>query len=103
MSRRRRSDPKTLTYGELADKMGLPVQSAVGLGRELGIVGIYCTQNGLPAINSIVVNQETGVPGSGVVVRAGKTWRDEQRETLRKNWFEYRVPTSGTFRQVWEG
>jgi hypothetical protein len=99
---RRHSDPKTMTYGELADKMGLPVQAAIGLGRELGIVGNYCAQNGLPALNSIVVNQETSVPGAGVVVRPGKTWQAEQRETLKANWFAFRVPTSGTFRQVWE-
>jgi hypothetical protein len=100
---RRHSDDKTITYGDLAEKMGLPAQAAIGLGRELGIVGIYCTQNGLPALNSIVVNRETGVPGAGVVVRAGKSWRDEQRETLKANWFKFRVPTSGTFRQVWDG
>ena len=58
---------RLLTYGDLAKKMGISPKAAIGLGRELGIVGVYCLQNGLPALNCIVVSQQTGAPGHGVV------------------------------------
>ena len=72
------------------------------LGIPLGIVGEYCRVNGLPTLNSIVVNQETGVPGDHVLVRDGKTYRDEQREVMNEDWFAYRVPTTGAFRKIRE-
>jgi hypothetical protein len=92
---------RLLTYGELSDRMHIDRRAAIGLGRELGIVGNYCIQNELPALGSIVISQETQTPGPGVVFR-GKSWRDDQRDVFKQNWFFYRVPTSGTFRQVWE-
>jgi hypothetical protein len=92
----------TLTYGDLAARMNMDRRAGIGLYRELGIVGTYCIQNDLPAIGCVVVAQETGVPGPGVISRPGRTWEDDQRDALRTRWFEYRVPTSGTFRQVWE-
>ena len=36
------------------------------------------------------------------MVRDGKTYKEEQREVLKMDWFEYRVPTAGTFRKVRE-
>jgi hypothetical protein len=93
---------RLLTYGDLAEAMGVDPRGAIGLGRELGIVGNYCIQNGLPALNCIVVGQDTGAPGPGVVTRANRNWRDDARDALNWNWFQYRVPTTGTFRQVWE-
>jgi hypothetical protein len=50
----------------------------------------------------IVVSQETGTPDPGVISRPGRNWEDDQRDALRVKWFDYRVPTSGTFRRVWE-
>lgn len=54
------------------------------------------------ALNVIVVNQTTGLPGDHVVLRDGFTVPQEQREVLKYDWFSVRVPTTGTFRQVWE-
>jgi hypothetical protein len=96
------SKNRRLTYGELAERMGLDRRAGIGLAPVLGIIGEYCKQNGLPAINCLVVSQETGTPGPGVVFRKGRSWRDDQRDAIRVNWFQYRVPTTGTFRQVWE-
>lgn len=93
---------RLLTYGELAKRMGISTQAAIGLGRELGIIGKYCLQNGLPGLNCIVVSQQTGVPGHGVVVGRNKTWKDEARDSFNTDWFRYRVPSTGTLRQVWE-
>jgi hypothetical protein len=94
---------RLLTYGELAELMGLDPRAAIGLGRELGLVGAYCLENGLPALNCIVVGRETNAPGLGVVFRRGRTWQDDARESFSINWFQYRVPSTGTFRQIQEG
>ena len=77
-------------------------KAGITLGIPLGMVGEYCRLNDLPTLNSIVVLQETGAPGHGVLVRDGKTYKDEQREVMKTDWFAYRVPTPGTFRKVRE-
>ena len=100
--RPRRPRDKLITYGELAERMQMDPKAGVTLGIPLGIVGEYCRANGLPTLNSIVIKQETGAPGDHVLVRDGKSYKEEQREVLKMDWFEYRVPTAGTFRKVRE-
>lgn len=100
---RKADDSKTLTYGELAELMGYPDRRAGHmLGRQLGIIGEVCRLNDLPALNSIVVNQATGVPGEEVLLRDGRTLKQEQRDVMRQDWFQLGIPTTGTFRTVWE-
>ena len=100
---RKSSDPKTITYGEVAELMGYPDKRAGHmLGRQLGIVGQYCKLNDLPALNSIVVNQMTGVPGEDVLLRDGRTVKEEQRAVMAEDWFALRMPTTGTLRKVWD-
>jgi hypothetical protein len=94
---------KTITYGDLATLMGYADRRAGHmLSRQLGIVGIYCKRNDLPPLNTIVVNAETKMPGHDVVVRDGRTPQQEIDAVLAEDWFAFRVPTTGTFRQVWE-
>lgn len=100
--RTRRPDDALITYGELAERMQMDSKAGVTLGIPLGIIGEYCRLNGLPTLNSIVVNQETGVPGDHVLVRDGKTYKEEQREVMDTDWFAYLVPTTGAFRRVRE-
>lgn len=96
-------EPKTMTYGDLALLMGFEDRRAGHmLSRQLGIVGQLCVNDSIPALNVIVVNAETGVPGDEVVLRPGLSVQDEQKAVFAYNWFELRVPTTGTFRQVWE-
>ena len=98
--RPRHLDDVLITYGELAERMGMDPKAGVTLGIPLGIVGQYCRMNDLPTLNSIVIRQDTEAPGDHVLVRDGKTYQEEQREVAKKDWFEYRVPTTGTFRKV---
>ena len=100
--RPRRPGDEFITYGELAERMQMDRKAGVTLGIPLGIVGEYCRVNGLPTLNSIVIKQETGVPGDHVLVRDGKTYTEEQREVMKTDWLAYRVPTTGTFRKVRE-
>lgn len=95
--------PKTITYGDLARLMGYPDRRAGHvLARQLGIVGHFCRMNDLPALNAIVVTHETKIPGAEVLVREGRNYRQEQADVMRTNWFGIRVPTTGTFRKIWE-
>ena len=98
----RRRDDVLITYGELAERMRMDSRAGRTLAIPLGIVGEYCRVNDLPTLNSIVVIQETRAPGDHVLVRDGKTYKDEQREVMNTDWFAYRVPTTGAFRKVRE-
>ena len=101
---RNKSIPPTISYGDLAKLMGAADgRAGHTLGRQLGIVGAFCLANDLPALNAIVVNQQTRQPGAEVVLQAGHSVRDEQCAISKYDWFSVRVPTTGTFRQVWEG
>lgn len=96
-------DEATITYGRLAQLMGHPDRRAGHtLGRQLGIIGEYCRLNDLPTLNSIVVNQTTGAPGEEVLLREGRTVKQEQRAVMRQDWFSLGVPTTGALRKVWE-
>jgi hypothetical protein len=102
LSERNPKRPTTISYGELAQKMGFKDKRAGHmLGRQLGIVGQYCKIHDLPTLNAIVVHESDGKPGKGVITRSGKHPTDEQSATMRVDWFRIRVPTTGTFRSVW--
>jgi len=103
MTRPSESKKRTITYGEVAQAMGYPDERAGHmLGRQLGIVGKLCALNDLPTLNSIVVTKSTNAPGDEVFLRKGRTVAQEQADVLRFNWYNIRVPTTGTFRKVWE-
>lgn len=96
------ANPSTITYGDLAEKIGMSRRAGRTLGKALGIVGNYCKMNDLPTINSVVVRDDDKQPGDHVVLRDGFLVADEQAGVMRQNWFLLRVPTTGTLRQVWE-
>lgn len=99
---RKLEDEKTMTFGKLAEIMGYSDRRAGHtLSRQLGIIGQYCLLNGLPALNAIVVNQSTGVPGDEVVLSKGRTVRQEQKAVMTQDWLQLGVPTTGTLRKVW--
>jgi len=53
-----------LTYGQLCGMIGLHHRSARWF---LGVIQTYCSQNGLPPLQSLAVNKKTGVPGIGYI------------------------------------
>lgn len=85
--------PATLTYGDLALKMGYDDKKAGrSLGHPLGILAVLCINSGLPAINTLVVNQVTGKPGESVLYHGDL--ETEQRIVFEnREWFSYRIPT----------
>jgi hypothetical protein len=94
--------PPTVTYGELAEAMGKDRQAGRTLTRQLWIIGEYCRENGVPTLNSIVVNRETGMPGHDVVLSSGNTAKAEMRNVSRYKWASVRIPSIAAFRDVWD-
>ena len=97
------SMPPVISYGDLAVTMGAADgRAGHTLGRQLGIVGDFCLRNGLPALNAIVVNQQTRQPGAEVILQPGNDALAEQRAVAAYDWYAVRPPSTGTFRQIWE-
>ncbi len=93
---------KTLTYGELATKMGYDTGAARTTIKPLAIIAKYCLDNDIPQLNAIVVTQATGLPGDEVILKGNETSSVAQQRVFRHDWFSLRVPSPGTFRKVWE-
>lgn len=92
-----------ITYGDLAKAMGMSAQAGRTLARPLWIIGSLCLENGLPALNAIVVNARDLEPGSGVVLSANRSVTEEQVAVAKQDWFSIRPPTTGMLRRIWEG
>lgn len=58
------SSEKTITYGKLCKRLKYDINPRV-VEKMLGDVSFACKENGLPPLSAIVINQETGIPGSG--------------------------------------
>src|SRR5690349_21563097 len=74
---------RTLTYGDVADLLGF--EGAGVLAQILGLIMIYCKDNGLPPLTILVVNQQTGIPGEGLT-----TVQDLPRDreaVYRERWY----------------
>jgi hypothetical protein len=92
---------RKITYGDLAAELGYSHQAGRTLSRQLGMIGKFCKLNGLPCLNTLVVNAITDECGDEVVVSKGRNSKQERRAVMDFNWFEVGVPTTGTFRKVW--
>ena len=96
------SHRRTITYGELAEKMGYETRSAGHtLGRPLELVGRACLETGLPPLNVIVVTK-LGQPGDEVLICPGSTVEADQAAVHETNWFEWQAPSTGYLRKIWE-
>ena len=84
------SDSSIITYGDLANMMGYT--DAHHLDYILSHIQYYCQQDGLPLLNSIVVNQETGLPGEGITVKPEQIPLIHM-QVFRQNWFDIVPPT----------
>ena len=108
------SRPPTITYGDLAMRMGYEDgRAGRTLSRQLGIINDYCVANQVPVLNSVVVTQSTGMPATELSFgyeddgqiqpeKALQRLMVEQKKVMAYDWFSVRVPTTGTFRKVWE-
>ncbi|RJP68895.1 MAG: hypothetical protein C4532_11915 [Candidatus Abyssobacteria bacterium SURF_17] len=77
-----------LTYNLLAKKIGY--KGAGTLAQTLGHIMYYCQHNGLPPLTVLVVNEDTGLPGEGLL----EADLNADRELVfRFNWYSIVPPT----------
>lgn len=84
------SNRKILTYGLLATMLGFEKGAGV-LSQTLGHIMYWCKQKSLPPLTCIVVNQETGKPGDGLI--AAEDANLEREKVYQFDWFSIVPPT----------
>jgi alkylated DNA nucleotide flippase Atl1 len=87
-----------ITYGELAEFMGYPTKAGRTLGVALGKIREACDEFGLPHLNVIVVDQETGQPGDGILIEDPEEVAAMQTRVFKEDWFSFRHPPVRAFR-----
>lgn len=90
---------QTVTYGQLART--LHFGGAGVFGQMLYAIHLYCEANGLPMLNSLVVNKDTGLPGDEYPGGSANVPRT-QAQVWAFEWYLYYTPTDDDFRTVWE-
>ena len=92
------SNRQTLTYGDLADMLGY--RGAGTLANILDHIMRFCLNNGLPPLTVIVVSQDTGLPGVGLI----EADLNADREAVYKyDWFAMFPPTPEELRAARQG
>jgi putative restriction endonuclease len=79
---------QTITYGQLAQLLGF--RGAGTLNHPLGHIMYYCIQQALPPLTVLVVNQDTGLPGDGLV---GAKLNADREAVFEFSWFDLVPPT----------
>jgi len=85
-----------LTYDFVAKATGMMTP---GIGDMLRPIQQYCTENNLPPLTSIIVNGNTGLPGTGFI--AAENVPKAQLETFEHDWTEHRAPSSEEFKAAY--
>jgi len=86
------SNRQTLTYGQLADLLGF--EGAGTLAHFLGHIMYYCIQNDIPPLTVLVVNQDTGLPGEGLI---NADLNADRERVFSFDWFGLVPPTPEKF------
>ena len=72
----------TIPYKTLCENIGAPFVTE-SVGNYLNEVAEWCESCGLPPINALAVNGQTGVPGTGYFLAPGcGDWPKEVRESI---------------------
>lgn len=83
------SNRQILSYGIVAKLTGVPPPS---VGDFLRPIQQYCIENDLPALTSIVVQEESGIPGEGFI--AAEDVPAAQAEVFQHSWLETPAPSA---------
>ncbi len=86
-----------LTYGILADMLGY--KGAGVFAQPLGHIMYYCQQNELPPLTIIVVNQDTGIPGTGLT---GADLSADRESVFRFDWYGLVPPTPEDLKMAYQ-
>jgi hypothetical protein len=85
------SHRQNITYSQLAQATGA---FTGGLGALLEPIQSYCILNGLPPLTVLVVQQESGLPGSGFTGASAGELASSQARVFAFNWLEHGNPGS---------
>jgi len=80
---------QNLTYGQLGKLIGVPT---AGLGQLLEPIQSYCIVQGLPPLTILVVQQDSGLPGSGFTGATASQFACAQADVFSKDWLELGNP-----------
>lgn len=86
-----------LTYDLLAKATGMMTPD---IGDILRPIQQYCIENKLPALMSIVVNGQTGLPGTGVM--AAENVPKAQLEVFNEDLLLHKAPSAADFVSAYE-
>ncbi len=86
---------KTYTYGQLASILGF--KGAGVLSQQLDPVMRFCNKNKYPPLTVLVVNQDTGLPGSGLSTITNVN--TDREEVFNFDWFELEPPQISDFQK----
>ena len=80
---------QNITYGDLAKTSGA---FTAGLGQLLEPIQSYCLLNDLPPLTILVVQQESGMPGSGFTGAGADELAAAQAQVFAFDWLEHGNP-----------
>jgi len=86
---------RPITYGQLADHIGLGETANTVTHNAVVYVMAYCSENDLPPLNAIVCNRDTGLPGDGLPDFSSVFG------VFEFDWWNIRPPTTEELRQAW--
>jgi hypothetical protein len=78
-----------LTYGYLSKLIGVPT---AGLGQLLEPIQSYCLLSEIPPLTVLVVQQDSGLPGSGFTGASASELARAQMEVFGFDWLEHGNP-----------
>ena len=99
------SNRQTMTYLELAIRMGFKENVPARVTAPyMDAVARYCQQAGLPPLTVLVVGQNTGIPGDGLLpfIPEDSTYDAEREKVYQCQWHQMVVPSPDEFRGVWQ-
>ena len=95
---------QTVTYGKLAELMGYEYRFPLPVFAPLDVVGEYCLQyreEGMPMLPVLVVNQDTGIPGEGILRHIDVEVLNSEREGVYDyDWYLVIPPSLDDFAVV---
>ena len=92
--------PGLITFGDIADQMGMNRKAGVTLVRHVALLGYYCQKNDLPPINVIAVNGGDGLLNEHAITTQGPDL--DQKAVWEYNWFTLRPPTIRELTKIYE-
>lgn len=80
---------ETLTYKLLANKVGYNGSGV--FDRQLELIMHWCSQNALPPLTVLVVNEKTGIPGPGLT--STQDFHADRERVFKFDWYDLVPPT----------